>query len=452
MTKDKVLLVDDEEGIRFGIKKFLQSKEIEVVEADDCSSAETALRTHNPDIALLDYSLPDGTAVPDLVLRFKQIDPMVPVIVLTAYASIDIAVESIKAGAEQFLTKPVELDALYALVHRLLEIQRNRRKQAAGTSVRNRTFADPFLGVSTCIKKLEDQANKVLSTERPILILGETGTGKGVLASWLHYNGPRQDEAFVDLNCAALSRDLLDTELFGHEKGAFTGATGNKMGLIEAAHKGTLFLDEIGDMDIQIQPKLLKVLEEKQFRRLGEVQNRTVDIKLVTATHQDLPQLVEGGRFRNDLYFRVSTISLRIPPLRERTDDISILARQILERFSADLGRGEVSLSSEALAALQSHEWPGNIRELRNILERAVLLSDKNVLSPTDLFPESDLVLQGSQPNGGGRTLEEVERRHIERVLRDENGNIDRAAKVLGVSRSSLYMKTKQYRIGESKN
>ncbi|HEY6333537.1 MAG TPA: sigma-54 dependent transcriptional regulator, partial [Blastocatellia bacterium] len=283
-------------------------------------------------------------------------------------------------------------------------------------------------------------------------ILGETGTGKGVLASWLHYNGPRHEEAFVDLNCAALSKDLLDTELFGHEKGAFTGATGDKLGLIEAAHKGTLFLDEIGDMDVQIQPKLLKVLEEKQFRRLGDVHNRSVDVRLVTATHQDLPSLVGESRFRNDLYYRVSTIKLRIPPLRERAEDIPALAEQILDSFSGDLGRGKVSLSKDAVAALRAHQWPGNIRELRNVLERGVLLSDKNVLGASDLLSETDIASHAPSP-GGRQTLHEIERWHIERVLREEQGNVERAARVLGVSRSSLYMKTKQYRIsGESKS
>lgn len=452
MVRDKVLLVDDEEGIRFGIRKFLQQKGIEVIEAETCRAAEAALGASNPDIALLDYCLPDGCAVPDLITRFKEIDPGVPIIVLTAYGSIDLAVDSIKAGAEQFLTKPVELHTLYALMRRMLENQRNRRKQVAGISVRNRSTANPFLASSDRMKKLEEQANKVLFTERPIMILGETGTGKGVLASWLHYNGPRQEEAFVDLNCAALSKDLLDTELFGHEKGAFTGATGDKLGLIEAAHKGTLFLDEIGDMDVQIQPKLLKVLEEKQFRRLGDVHNRSVDVRLVTATHQDLPVLVGEGRFRNDLYFRVSTIKLTIPPLRERAQDIPILADQILDSFSADLGRGNVTLSKDAVAALQAHQWPGNIRELRNILERGVLLCDKNVLTAGDLFSESDIASQIPAPNGK-QTLHEIERWHIERVLREEQGNVERAAKVLGVSRSSLYMKTRQYRIaGESKS
>src|SRR5262249_25359141 len=286
--------------------------------------------------------------------------------------------------------------------------------------------------------------------DSPILIQGETGAGKGVLARWLHNNGPRADEAFVDLNCAGLSREFLETELFGHEKGAFTGAVTSKMGLLEVAHKGTVFLDEIGDVDPLVQPKLLKVLEEKRFRSMGDVRDRQVDIRLIAATHQDLNILVKEKKFRSDLYFRISTIPLTVPALRDRVEDIPILANYLMRRLAADLGRGELSLSKQAEAAIQRYNWPGNIRELRNVLERAVLLSDREVLEPKDFtFQGNTETLQAE--NGDGLTLLELERVHIHRVLSQESGHVERAAKRLGIPRSSLYQKIKKHGIVVSK-
>jgi len=250
--------------------------------------------------------------------------------------------ESIETAAEQFLTKPLELPALQVILQRLLEKQRNANKQLASKSRQVRQAVDPFIGNSAAITALAAQARRVLSTESPVLILGETGSGKGVLARWLHENSPRAEEAFVDLNCAGLSRELLETELFGHEKGAFTSATASKQGLFEVAHRGSIFLDEVGDVDLQIQPKLLKVLEEKRFRRVGDVRDRQVDVRLIAATHQDIGQLVREKRFRDDLYFRISTIPLAFPALRDRIEDIPEMGRYLLSKLSGDLGRGEI--------------------------------------------------------------------------------------------------------------
>jgi DNA-binding NtrC family response regulator len=454
MARNKILIVDDEAGARFGIKDFLESKGYEVEEADSCQGAQEIFRASRPDAAIVDYLLPDGNAL-DLLARLKEIDPGIPLVVLTGHGSIDLAVRAIKEGAEQFLTKPIELAALLVVLQRLLENQRNRQKQLAGKSRQAREVIDPFLGTSTIIRKLAEQARRVISSESPILIQGETGTGKSVLARWLHNNGPRADEAFVDLNCAGLSREFLETELFGHEKGAFTGAVSSKAGLLEVAHRGTIFLDEIGDVDPQVQPKLLKVLEEKRFRRMGEVRDRQVDIRLIAATHQDLSLLVREKRFRNDLYFRISTIPLLVPSLRDRVEDIPILARHLLEGLSVDLGRGEIKLAPDAEKALQSYQWPGNIRELRNVLERAILLSEHNLLSRNDLRFDVPLAAGSSgsadsQPgdswlNGTNFTLQELERRYIEKVLHEEHGHVGRAAERLGIPRSSLYQKIKKY-------
>ena len=380
----KILIVDDEPGIRFGVRDFLESEGLEVEEADTIASAERVVRDWHPDAVVLDHMLPDGTAL-DLLPRLREIDATLPVVVLTGHATIDLAVRAVKEGADQFLAKPVELPALLVMVQRLLESQREKRRQIAGRARQAREAVDPFTGTSAAIRALAEQARRIVATSSPILIEGETGSGKGVLARWLHRNGPRADEPFVDMNCAGLSRDFLETELFGHEKGAYTGAVASKQGLLEVAHRGVMFLDEIGDLDPQVQPKLLKVLEEKRFRRLGEVRDRQVDVQLVAASHQNLPQLVQERKFRGDLYFRISTIPLRVPSLRERPEDIPILGRQILEGFASDLGRRGLQLSPEAERALCGYSWPGNVRELRNVLERALLLCGRDVLEPGDL-------------------------------------------------------------------
>src|SRR5438067_482219 len=383
MLRNRVLLVDDEPGPRFGIRRFLKSHGFEVDEADDCASARVKFRAFHPDVTVLDFRLPDGTAL-DLIADFRAVNDSA-LIVLTAYASIDTAVEAVKLGAEQFFTKPVELDALLVVIRRTIEHQRNRQQVMAGAqTTEGRRRVDPFLGKSGAIAELREKAEAVLRTDSPLLIHGETGTGKTVLARWIHDRGRRAGEAFVDLNCAGISREFLETELFGHEKGSFTGATATKQGLLEVAHRGTVFLDEIGDMDLQVQASLLKVLEEKRFRRLGEVKDRTVDVRLIAATHRDFRALVEESKFRQDLYYRISTLELFVPPLRERRDDIPLLAANILEGLARDLGQARLTISCEAERVLCNYDWPGNIRELRNVLERALLRSHGPELDVSD--------------------------------------------------------------------
>ncbi|HKY42234.1 MAG TPA: sigma-54 dependent transcriptional regulator [Pyrinomonadaceae bacterium] len=449
MARNKVLVVDDEAGVRFGIRDFLEQHGYEIEEAESCQDAQHLFRTSRPDIVIADYMLADGTAL-DLLPRLREIDSQIPLLVLTAHGSIDLAVRAIKEGAEQFLTKPLELPTLLVILQRLLQKQRNHNKQLASKSRQVRQAIDPFIGTSPAIRALKDQARKILSTESPVLILGETGTGKGVLARWLHENSPRADEAFVDLNCAGLTRELLETELFGHEKGAFTSATASKQGLFEVAHRGTIFLDEVGDVDLQIQPKLLKVLEEKRFRRLGDVRDRQVDVRLIAATHQDIGQLVREKKFRDDLYFRISTIPLSFPSLRDRIEDIPTMAQYLLDKVSADLGRGDLRLDQGCLQALQAYSWPGNIRELRNVIERAVLLSDQKHITLNDLHFDGHTQV-GAPFLDSRLTLLELEKQHIERVLQEEHGRVEKAAKRLGIPRSSLYQKLKKHQITSSK-
>ena len=449
MARNKILIVDDESGVRFGIRDFLEQQGFEVDEADSCQDAQHTFRTSRPDIVIADYMLPDGTAL-DLIPRLKDIDPDIPLLVLTAHGSIDLAVRAIKEGAEQFLTKPLELPTLQVILQRLLLKQRNHHKQLASKTRQVRSAMNPFIGTSAPIRALAEHAKRILTSESPVLILGETGTGKGVLARWLHENSPRAEEAFVDLNCAGLSRELLETELFGHEKGAFTSATASKQGLFEVAHRGSIFLDEVGDVDLQIQPKLLKVLEEKRFRRVGDVRDRQVDVRLIAATHQDMGQLVRDKRFRDDLYFRISTIPLSFPALRERVEDIPTMAQYLLEKLSADLGRGEIILDDGCMKALQAYSWPGNVRELRNVIERAVLLSGQKTIGLKDLHFDGHSSV-GAPFLDSRLTLLELEKQHIERVLLEEQGRVEKAAKRLGIPRSSLYQKIKKHQIQTSR-
>ncbi|MBX3156424.1 MAG: sigma-54-dependent Fis family transcriptional regulator [Deltaproteobacteria bacterium] len=439
----RILVIDDEAGVRFGVRSFLQTHGFEVKEAASQRAAEEEFRQSPPDLALLDYSLPDGDGL-ELIGALKKIDERVPIVMITGHASIDLAVHAVKHGADHFIEKPLKLPALLVIVQRILESYRNRRKQVAVSVYVNRHQLDPFIGESAAMRVLTDEAHHVLDSHAPVLIQGETGTGKGVLAGWLHRHGPRAEEAFVDINCAGLSRELMESELFGHERGAFTGATSAKLGLLDVAHRGTAFLDEIGEIDPQLQPRLLKALEEKRFRRVGDVRDHSVDVRLIAATNRDLGRLAREGKFRSDLYFRINTIALTIPPLRKRPEDIPLLAR----RIAAGLRQGDVELTPRALRTLQGYAWPGNIRELRNVIERALLHA-----RGAPVLDHADLRFGGesSEPSPASDedldlTLEELERKHVERVLRHENNSVEAAAARLGISRSALYQRLKRYR------
>jgi DNA-binding NtrC family response regulator len=452
-TRNRVLIVDDEESIRMAIRRFLTTAGFEISEAENRPNALAEARRMRPDAIILDYKLRDCTAL-ELLPQLKTIDPSVAVIVLTAHASVELAVAAIKEGAEQFLTKPVDLSTLLVMLNRALESQRTKQVDEADRKKESRDVVDPFTGSSAAIRALSEDSQKIVSTDRPVLIQGETGTGKGILANWMHRSSRRAQEPFVDLNCAGLSKDFLESELFGHERGAFTGAVQAKQGLFDLAHRGTLFLDEIGDVDLQVQPKLLKVLEEKRFRRLGDVKDRLANVRLIAATHHDMNALVRSRRFREDLYFRISTIVLRLPALRERVEDIPVLASGIVERVSHEIGRSGITLSDAAMRALQEYSWPGNIRELRNVLERSLLLSDRSEIRRSDLRFESSGSATAVDEDTAV-TLNDVESRHIARVLKEEDGVVDRAAKRLGISRNTLYYKLRKHRIAlpkDSKN
>jgi DNA-binding NtrC family response regulator len=446
LKQAKLLIIDDDPDILRALSEFMQMQGHSVVEAPDLRSAYQALENALPDLVITDYQLPDGDAL-EFLAAVKSMNAPIPCIVLTGHGTIDLAVRAIKDGADQFLTKPVELAVLGSYVRSSLQNQQNKRKQLARSLRTARYDKNPFQGTSAAIKQLEQEITRFVHTERPLLIQGETGTGKGVLAEWIHKQGPRAEEAFVDVNCAGLSKELLESELFGHERGAFTGAAASKQGLIEAAHRGILFLDEIGEMDLLVQPKLLKVLENNRFRRLGEVRERTVDIQVIAATNRNLMQWVREMKFREDLYFRISTFHVRIPPLRERREDIIPLANMILQNLAGDLARDKQELSSTAQTALKAYSWQGNIRELRNVLERVALTCDNHVIGAEDLILPQRPQMAAEITAQAGLTLEDMERQYISTVLKEERGKVAQAAARLGIPRSTLYQKIKVYGI-----
>lgn len=495
VNEPKILVIDDDPEIVESLTEYLTDHEFDVRQADSLRAAYRIFEEEQIDIAIVDYRLPDGDAL-EFLSKLKQMNVLTETIVLTGYGSIDLAVKATKEGAFHFMTKPVQFAVLTSLIRSCLEGQKIRRKQMAVSVRLTRLLRDPFEGTSDAIGRLKSEVLKIVHTERPILIQGETGTGKGVLADWIHKCGRRKEEAFVDLNCAGLGTSLMESELFGHEKGAFTGAVSAKQGLIELAHRGILFLDEIGEMDITVQAKLLKVLEEKRFRRVGEVRQRTADIQVIAATNRDIEKSVREMKFREDLYYRLGTFHLRIPSLRERPEDIPALARTILSFLAKDVGRGEKELSPEAIDALQNYRWPGNIRELRNVLERVTLTCESRVVGPKTLGlpgPSSPGSAQGpvnsgrpaargpagtetkqsigvldevdvrERPGGAANSHEspdpwktgwptwltwaEIEKQHILRVLDEEGGKVSQAAARLGIPRSSLYQKLRAWGI-----
>ena len=438
-----VLVVEDDSALRFALCGGLVARGFTVLEADSRASATVAF-ARRPDVVVSDFRLPDGDAI-ELMAAFKAVDPSVAFLIVTGFGTIDLAVRAVKLGAEDFLTKPVDTDTLGELVVRAAD---RRRTQRSG--VRRRLADVAFQPRSDAMRRVDEQVERLRDATCSVLLLGETGTGKSVLARRIHSIGVRKSGPFVDVNCPGLGKDLVESELFGHERGAFTGAHAAKAGLFDAADGGTLFLDEIGDIDLHVQPKLLKVLEERTFRRMGDVRERTVDVRLLAATHQDLMLAVGSGTFRGDLYYRISTVTVNVPPLRERVEDIVPLAHFILRT----LGEADVDFDPGATQALLAHAWPGNLRELKNVIERATLAKKDPVIRVEDLSFDRPCLPPPAAPASfpePGRTLSEVEREQIEIALEAEGGRVEAAARRLGVPRSTLYQRIREMGIRPSR-
>jgi DNA-binding NtrC family response regulator len=429
------------------IREMLPAEGFDVRRVGAPPELRRLLRRLRPDVVVLD-SASAATDLADLLSEALREEPDAPVVLILGSEQVASFADLAGFHARQVYPRPIALSELTPAILGVRATRRVRRRHRSLTLQHLREQPDPFACESAGIRSLEEQARRAALTNAPVLVLGETGTGKGVLARWIHRNGPRTPENFVALNCAGLSRELLESELFGHLKGAFTGAVAAKVGLIELADGGTLFLDELADMDPAVQPKLLTVLEEGWLRRLGDVTEREVDVRLITASSRDLRDLVEEGTFRAELYYRISTLVLRCPPLRERSEDLPALVESLLGRLGREIGR-TAEISSAALKALQAYSWPGNIRELRNVLERALLASHEEMIRPEALQLQArPSPTTSSIPLGlAGPTLAEVEQQVIEHALSEERGRVEAAARRLGIPRSTLYQRIKAFGI-----
>ncbi len=442
-----ILVIEDETTLAKNIVAYLRRAGYDADHAPDAEQGLARIETFRPDVIVLDYNLPgmDGLAA---LRSIRGADANIKVIMLTGHGSVRIAVEAMKASAFDYLTKPVVLSELKALIAKAIDDERRDEAIAHGQRASGGMGLAAIIGESPAIQALRDTISKLVSAERgssgpppPVLITGETGAGKELVARAVHFEGARAARPFVEINCGAIPGNLLESELFGHERGAFTDARERKIGLIEAADGGTLFLDEIGDMELALQVKLLRVLEEQVIRRLGSVRDRAISVRIVSATNRSLEGLVAAGKFRSDLLFRLRIVSLNAPPLRERGGDCVILARHFLARLAANYGRKGMSLTGDAELAIRAHTWPGNVRELRNVVEQAVLLAPQLEITAETLrlAPAAPLASPAAAAAGANaRTLEDVERDMLRDALHRTLWNVSRAAQLLGVSRDTL--------------
>jgi DNA-binding NtrC family response regulator len=456
----QILIVEDKDSLRTMLRHALERQGYAVLEARDQPEAVRMLQ-HSPAVVLSDLRLPEGDGF-GVLRASKEFDADTPVIVMTAYGSIEDAVAAMKEGALDFLAKPVDPDHLALLVARALE---RRRMVTENLLLKEelavRRGAPQLVGEDLSLRKVFASLQKAAATDTTVLLEGESGTGKELFARSLHALSPRADAPFVAINCAAIPETLLETELFGHEKGAFTGAIARKPGKFEMAHHGTLFLDEIGELPLALQAKILRALEEKRFERVGGTVTVQVDVRLVAATNRGLRAAVAARRFREDLFFRLSVFPITVPPLRDRPGDIPLLARYFVERFCRDLKKTPLTLSPAALDELVSYRWPGNVRELQNCIERAVILTDGDAILPRHLNlsfvaaeppqdpvnPLADLDLSGSLMDATKRALAVVERIKIEQVLKEADNVKGRAAELLQISYKMLLAKLKEHRL-----
>jgi DNA-binding NtrC family response regulator len=437
------MIVDDELSVRNSLREWFLEDGFEVETAEDGHAALQRMHSGPFDIVIIDLKMPGMDGI-TLERRIREIDKDAAIIILTAFASVETAVEALKLGAFDYVTKPVDPDELSntvrnALKQRHLE-QENVRLKA---NVSELTLPSPIIGDSPRMRRVMDMIATVAGTDANVVIRGESGTGKELVARAIHSQSERRFFPIVAVNCGSIPETLLESELFGHEKGAFTGAQYRRKGKIELAHGGTLFLDEIGDIPAKMQVDLLRVLETRRFHRLGGNQEIMSDFRLVCATNQDLEALIERGSFREDLYYRINVFVIDLPALRERPEDIPPLTHHFIEKYAHAMGKPAKGIEPEVETLLLSYGWPGNVRELENAVERAMVVGRQPTLQPGDL----PLQLAGTQAEPSGTTLAALERRHIERVLRQENGNITRTATALGIDRGTLYNKLRRYGI-----
>lgn len=447
----KILIIDDEVQIRTLLTRMMELEGYDVCQAGDCRAALKQLELQNPDVVLCDVFLPDGNGV-DLVLAIKKAAPNVEVILLTAHGNIPDGVQAIKNGAFDYITKGDDNNKIIPLISRAVEKARmNVRLEKLEKKVGQTYSFDSILGESKVLKDAVSLAQKVSGTDVPVLLTGETGTGKEVFAQAIHYSSKRARQNFVAVNCSSFSKELLESEMFGHKAGSFTGALKDKKGLFEEANNGTIFLDEIGEMAFELQAKLLRILETGEYIKIGDTKPTRVNVRIIAATNRNLSQEIVAGRFREDLFYRLSVFQIHLPPLRERAGDIRLLAKAFIKSFAEQLARPVVEIAPAFLEALDSQPWKGNIRELRNVIERSMIVCESGYLDIADLpFDIQNAHYEHSNDSSPGSfELSTMERRHIARVLEYTKGNKTEAARLLKIGLTTLYRKIEEYKISD---
>jgi two-component system response regulator HydG len=449
--KPKILVVDDESSHRQMIDAVLSGEGYEVHQAADGLSAIAEVEKQFYDLILMDIRMTQMGGI-EALKEIKGLSPGIPIVMMTAYASVETAVGALKSGAYDYLTKPLDIEELKILVRKALHHHRLEKENLALKERLDARFDfGSIIGHSPSMRKLFETMSLVAPTEATVLILGESGTGKELIANALHQNSPRKDAPFIKVNCAALPETLLESELFGHEKGAFTGASARKQGRFQLAHKGSIFLDEIAEMSAATQAKILRVLQEREFEPVGSAQTVKVDTRVIAATNRNLERQIEEGRFREDLYYRLNVVALTVPPLRERREDIPPLAEFFLKQYSDKNRKMLKGFTPRAMDILMRYEWHGNVRELENVAERAVIMARGEMVTPGEL---PDVLKTGDTKTGmdpvelsPGKSLKDMERTMIVRTLEETEGNRTQAAKILGISRRTLQLKLKEYGI-----
>ncbi|MNK35357.1 Transcriptional regulatory protein ZraR [compost metagenome] len=447
----KILIIDDEEKLRTLMARIIGLEGFEVLQAGDCKTGLKKLDQQDIDVVLCDVKLPDGNGV-DMAGQIKAKSPNTEVILLTAYGNIPDGVQAIKNGAFDYIIKGDDNNKIIPLIHRALEkAALSQRVQQLEEKLGNKYSFDGIIGNSKALLETIDLAKKVAVTDTTVLLTGETGTGKEVFAQAIHQSSNRNNKNFIAINCSAFSHDLLESEMFGHKAGAFTGAMKDKRGLFEEANNGTIFLDEVGEMALDLQAKLLRVIENGEFIKVGESKVTKVNVRIITATNRNLTTEIEAGHFRQDLYYRLSVFSIQLPSLRERVSDIEMLALYYLKQFALKTNKKLQGASAEFISLLKMHQWPGNIRELKNVIERSVILENSNILTPASLPLEIQYMETESLKNDSkvlsAFSLASAEKIHIRKVFNHTDGNKTETAKLLNIALTTLYRKLEEYQI-----
>ncbi len=440
-----ILIIDDEIKIRTLLARILELEGFEIYQAEDLKTGLNKIKTLTPEVILCDVKLPDGNGV-EFAKEVKEKFPLIEIILLTAYGNIPDGVQAIKNGAFDYITKGDDNNRILPLLYRALDrVKYNKENEVSQETTSTKLERKLLLGKSPIFEQALQLAQKVAPTNATVLLTGETGTGKEVFATAIHQSSMRKDKNFIAINCSAFSKDLLESELFGHKAGAFTGAMKDKKGLFEEAHLGTIFLDEIGEMALDLQAKLLRVLESGEFIKIGETKPTKVDIRIIAATNRNLEKEIASGTFREDLFYRISVFHIELPSLRERVSDIELIVNQFIKHFNQYYQKNIKSIDNDVLLFLKKYSWPGNIRELKNMIERAIILSENEELSAND-FP---LYIQTSETDQNENSLELtlMEKKHIQKVLKFTKGNKTKTAELLGIGLTTLYRKIAEYEL-----